>query len=87
MLGDPVWKAIFAPNGTLLEAGDLIRRTNYSRTLATIASEGADAFYKKVYLADMKYAQIRFLMHYRPWSFRVRSLMPLSTWLNLPAAS
>ena len=36
---DPVWISIFAPNGTVL-------RTNYSRTLASIATEGNDAFYK-----------------------------------------
>ncbi|KAL5523970.1 hypothetical protein ACEPAG_8143 [Sanghuangporus baumii] len=43
---DPVWTAIFAPNGTILGEGEVVRRTNYSRTLAAIASEGADAFYK-----------------------------------------
>ena len=46
MLGEPVWREIFAPNGTLLQTGDIVRRTNYSRSLATIASEGPDAFYK-----------------------------------------
>lgn len=46
MYRDPVWTAIFAPNGSLLRTGELIRRTNYSRTLSTIASEGVDAFYK-----------------------------------------
>lgn len=46
MLGNPDWSAIFAPHGTFLKQGDLIRRTNLSRTLSTIASEGPDAFYK-----------------------------------------
>ncbi|KAJ7072338.1 gamma-glutamyltranspeptidase [Mycena amicta] len=46
MLGDPDWSAVFAPSGIFLRKGEVIRRTNYSRTLATIASEGPDAFYK-----------------------------------------
>lgn len=46
MLDNPDWKAIFAPEGDLLRRCDLIKRTNLSRTLATIASHGADAFYK-----------------------------------------
>lgn len=46
MLGNPDWRDIFAPNGVFLKEGEIIRRTNYSRTLATIATEGADAFYK-----------------------------------------
>ncbi|KAH8119485.1 gamma-glutamyltranspeptidase-domain-containing protein [Phellopilus nigrolimitatus] len=43
---DPTWTAIFAPNGEVVKEGQLVRRTNYSRTLATIAANGADAFYK-----------------------------------------
>ncbi|KAK0241652.1 gamma-glutamyltranspeptidase [Armillaria nabsnona] len=46
MLGNPDWRDVFAPNGVFLKEGEIIRRTNYSRTLATIATEGADAFYK-----------------------------------------
>ncbi|OSD06711.1 gamma-glutamyltranspeptidase [Trametes coccinea BRFM310] len=46
MLNHPDWKPIFAPEGRLLQPGETIRRTNLSRTLATIAEEGADAFYK-----------------------------------------
>ncbi|KAF9005378.1 gamma-glutamyltranspeptidase, partial [Hymenopellis radicata] len=46
MLGNPDWSSIFAPRGVLLKQGEPIKRTNYSRTLATIAEEGADAFYK-----------------------------------------
>ncbi|GJJ06187.1 hypothetical protein Clacol_000376 [Clathrus columnatus] len=45
MLGNPDWKAIFAPQGKLLMQGDLIHRTNYSRTLYQIAEHGAEAFY------------------------------------------
>ncbi|KAK7057202.1 gamma-glutamyltranspeptidase [Favolaschia claudopus] len=46
MLENRDWSAVFAPRGTFLREGQVIRRTNYSRTLATIASEGPDAFYK-----------------------------------------
>ena len=41
-----VWGDIFAPNGTILKEGELVRRTAYSKTLAAIASEGPDVFYK-----------------------------------------
>ncbi|KAG5645211.1 hypothetical protein DXG03_006729 [Asterophora parasitica] len=46
MLNNPDWSAIFAPNGALLKEGDIIRRTNLSRSLALIAKEGSSAFYK-----------------------------------------
>jgi gamma-glutamyltranspeptidase/glutathione hydrolase/leukotriene-C4 hydrolase len=46
MLHHPDWNAVFAPHGVLLREGDIIRRTNYSRTLATIASQGPEAFYE-----------------------------------------
>lgn len=42
----PEWREIFAPEGHLAKAGDLIRRPNLATTLETIAIEGADAFYK-----------------------------------------
>lgn len=45
MHNSPDWKEIFAPKGCLLREGELIRRTALSRTLATIAEEGPDAFY------------------------------------------
>ncbi|KAI0066114.1 gamma-glutamyltranspeptidase [Artomyces pyxidatus] len=45
MTRNPDWKAIFAPRGVRLREGDPIRRTNLSRTLATIATHGADGFY------------------------------------------
>jgi len=46
MHNSPDWKAVFAPNGCLLREGDVIRRTALAQTLATIALEGPDAFYK-----------------------------------------
>ncbi|KAJ7218077.1 gamma-glutamyltranspeptidase [Mycena pura] len=46
MLGNPDWRAVFAPGGRFLRNGEVIRRTNYSHTLAMIASEGPEAFYK-----------------------------------------
>lgn len=49
MHNEPTWKEIFAPEGCLLHEGDIIRRTALSRTLATIAAEGPDAFYKVQY--------------------------------------
>lgn len=46
MLENPDWSSVFAPEGRFLKEGELIQRTNYSRTLTTVAEEGADAFYK-----------------------------------------
>ncbi|RPD59787.1 gamma-glutamyltranspeptidase [Lentinus tigrinus ALCF2SS1-6] len=46
MLNAPDWRAVFAPDGQLLKKGDIIRRTNLSRTLETIAQEGPGAFYE-----------------------------------------
>lgn len=46
MLKNPAWSAIFAPTGKFLRQGEVIRRTNLSLTLATIANKGAGAFYK-----------------------------------------
>lgn len=39
------WTDIFAPNGTLLNEGEMIHRTNLSQTLKAIATEGPDHFY------------------------------------------
>ncbi|KAI8999293.1 gamma-glutamyltranspeptidase [Gaertneriomyces semiglobifer] len=39
------WREIFAPHGKLLREGDAVKRTTFARTLETIASKGADAFY------------------------------------------
>lgn len=38
MLKNPEWSAIFAPTGKFLRQGEVIRRTNLSLTLATIAN-------------------------------------------------
>ena len=46
MLNAPDWRAVFAPDGQLLKEGDIIRRTNLSRTLEIIAEQGPNAFYK-----------------------------------------
>ena len=43
---DPLWTEIFAPEGRILREGEIVHRTNYSRTLMSIASEGPEAFYK-----------------------------------------
>lgn len=45
--GYPDWAAVFAPNGTVLGEGDIIRRTTYAQTLTTIANEGISAFYSR----------------------------------------
>lgn len=46
MLHNEDWSSIFAPGGKLLLENQTIRRTNYARTLDTIAREGARAFYQ-----------------------------------------
>ncbi|THH27848.1 hypothetical protein EUX98_g6344 [Antrodiella citrinella] len=58
MLNSPDWKAIFAPEGRLLQEGELVHRTNYSRTLSVIASQGADGFYKGP-IADSIIAKVK----------------------------
>lgn len=45
LVEDPVWAEDFAPNGTLLQLGDIITRKRYAATLEQIAQHGADAFY------------------------------------------
>ncbi|KAF9566795.1 gamma-glutamyltranspeptidase [Agrocybe pediades] len=45
MLNNPDWNVIFAPNGRLLREGEIIRRTNLSRTLSMISAGGSKAFY------------------------------------------
>ncbi|KAK4190205.1 gamma-glutamyltranspeptidase [Podospora australis] len=46
LVNDPVWAQDFAPNGTLLQLGDLISRKRYADTLEKIANEGIDVFYQ-----------------------------------------
>lgn len=36
---------MFAPNGTIAQAGDIIKRPTLATTLETIANQGADSFY------------------------------------------
>ncbi|KAL8817255.1 MAG: hypothetical protein Q9223_003878 [Gallowayella weberi] len=42
---DPAWAADFAPNGTRLGLGDVMKRQRYADTLEEIASSGVDSFY------------------------------------------
>ncbi|TPX11853.1 uncharacterized protein E0L32_007351 [Thyridium curvatum] len=46
LVDDPIWAEDFAPNGKLVELGDVITRKRYADTLEKIGREGADAFYK-----------------------------------------
>ena len=46
LLTNPDWSPVFAPNGTLLKEGDIIRRPNLARTLSRIAKQGPGVFYK-----------------------------------------
>lgn len=41
----PAWSSDFAPNGTRVNAGDVMTRKRYANTLETIRDKGADAFY------------------------------------------
>ena len=51
MTGTQDWSDIFAPDGHILQEGEIIRRTNLSRTLDIIAREGAKGFYQAGYPA------------------------------------
>lgn len=42
---DPTWATDFAPNGTLVQLGQIMTRKRYANTLETISNEGASAFY------------------------------------------
>ncbi|KZV95135.1 gamma-glutamyltranspeptidase [Exidia glandulosa HHB12029] len=58
MESDPDWIPTFAPKGTILKQGEWISRANLSRTLYTIAEQGADAFYSGA-IAESLVAKIR----------------------------
>ncbi|CAO3620615.1 unnamed protein product [Mucor fragilis] len=45
ILNSAEWVEVFAPNGTIAQPGDIIKRPTLATTLETIANEGADAFY------------------------------------------
>ncbi|KAK5661002.1 hypothetical protein OQA88_12380 [Cercophora sp. LCS_1] len=45
LVTDPVWAIDFAPNGTLVQLGDVITRKRYADTLHEISINGATAFY------------------------------------------
>lgn len=53
MADDPVWKEVYYPNGVLAVEGDTIYRKNYGATLAAIAQNGTDAFYKGTIADDI----------------------------------
>jgi len=55
---DPNWAQDFAPNGTRVGIGDTLTRKRYGDLLATIALEGADAFYNGA-IADMTVRALR----------------------------
>lgn len=42
----PEFTEIYAPNGTFVKPGEIIKNVALSKTLQTIATEGADSFYK-----------------------------------------
>lgn len=43
---DPAWALDFAPNGTLVQQGEVMTRKRYADTLETISNRGAAAFYE-----------------------------------------
>jgi gamma-glutamyltranspeptidase/glutathione hydrolase/leukotriene-C4 hydrolase len=45
---NPNFASIYAPNGKLLGEGDLLKRTNFSKTLELIAENGSEVFYKVI---------------------------------------
>ncbi|KAI9223671.1 gamma-glutamyltranspeptidase [Blastocladiella britannica] len=45
ILKSKVWSSVFAPTGTLVVAGDVVKRTVFAETLARIAAEGVEPFY------------------------------------------
>jgi gamma-glutamyltranspeptidase/glutathione hydrolase/leukotriene-C4 hydrolase len=45
---NPNLASIYAPNGKLLGEGDLLKRTNFSKTLELIAENGSEVFYRVI---------------------------------------
>lgn len=48
LLETPNLASIYAPNGKLLGEGDLLKRTNFSKTLELIAENGSEVFYRVI---------------------------------------
>ncbi|KAL2185227.1 gamma-glutamyltranspeptidase [Thermothelomyces heterothallicus CBS 203.75] len=46
LVDDPIWAEDFAPNGTLVQLGDIITRKRYADSLEKIANQGIDVFYR-----------------------------------------
>ncbi|KAK2610127.1 hypothetical protein N8I77_003582 [Diaporthe amygdali] len=46
LVEDPIWSEDFAPNGTLLQLGDVITRKRYADTLEKIGKHGVNVFYE-----------------------------------------
>lgn len=78
---DPVWAEDFAPKGTRLAAGDIITRKRYGKTLAAIAENGPEVFYRGE-MADVTIAALqsaRGIMSNKDLrSYRVKSRRPVS---------
>lgn len=45
LTNDPSWEMDFAPNGSLVKAGDTMTRKRYADLLKTVSREGPDLFY------------------------------------------
>jgi gamma-glutamyltranspeptidase/glutathione hydrolase/leukotriene-C4 hydrolase len=45
LVHNPDWSPIFAPEGRVLKEGEILRRTNLSRTLDILRKEGISSFY------------------------------------------
>ncbi|ORZ35373.1 gamma-glutamyltranspeptidase [Catenaria anguillulae PL171] len=45
IMASPVWRSVFAPEGTLVTEGATVKRTAFAKTLQTVADNGAQAFY------------------------------------------
>ncbi|KAJ3572081.1 hypothetical protein NP233_g3319 [Leucocoprinus birnbaumii] len=80
ILNSSDWRSIFTPDGVLLKEGDWIYRTNYSRTLYTIAEQGPEAFYEGA-IADAVVEKVRqtggILTHKDLKDYRIRVEEPL----------